>query len=433
MTTPRDVRGFRGFPLGMDNRRRETDSMGERGEMAPVLREAVNVDISESGNIKRRRGYTQAVAGRAHSVWADDRFLYMLAVVDGWLTRYSADLNATQLVELAPHLPVSYALMNGDVYWSNGETLGKVMAGGSPQPWGLPMAGYPTVTVTAGGSLPEGRYLVAQRFLGVTGEVSGSIGEMTVDVASGQGMAVTVAAGDPSQLAAVEVFVSPANGDVLYKAATAPLGATVSIGASQIGVGAMLDTRHMRSPFPGQIVRAYRGRIYVASGSVLWATEPLRFGLVKPSEALIVFPSEITMLQPVADGLYVACDAEGTSFLAGADIMALEKRHIDGSGAVRGTGVAVPGDRFNAQVLDDVALWWSNDGVLCLGGASGQVQRLTADRLSVPRYAVGTTGLFEHDGFSQILSVLRDEGTSNNLAAGDSVIAEVRKNGVAKQ
>jgi hypothetical protein len=67
---------------------------------------------------------------------------------------------------------------------------------------------------------------------------------------------------------------------------------------------------------------------------------------------------------------------------------------------------------------------------LCLGTSGGEVKRLTADRLVVPRYAVGATGLFEHDGLSQILSVLRDEGTRNTMAVGDSVVAEVRRNGV---
>lgn len=433
MTTPRDVRGFEGFPLGMDNRRRETDSFNtdpRRPELEGVLRDAVNVDISVSGNVKRRKGYTRLHAGNVHSLWSDPRWPWMYAVVDGVLTAYDCKLSPTQLCEVAPHLPVSYALLNNEVYLSNGEdSLCIDEETGNVHPWGLPPLGAPIAVAVPEGGMRAGTYLVAQTQVGGTGlwHEGGSAGYAVVTLKDNEGLQVTAATVTQGK---VNIYVSPPNGDVLYRAATVSSGVTIQISPGDIGEGKQLRTYNARHPFPGTIVRAFNGRIYVASGSVLWATDPLNPYLVRPAESVLMFASSITMVQPVLDGIYVSTEREGTVFLSGSDIMEFSKVRICASHAVRGTGTAIDAKHLFPGARGPAAVWWSSDGVLCAGGPGGQVEFKTEQRLDTPEYSAGMVGLYEHDGFSQILGVLRDEGQSNNLSAGDSVIAEVRRNGV---
>jgi hypothetical protein len=58
-------------------------------------------------------------------------------------------------------------------------------------------------------------------------------------------------------------------------------------------------------------------------------------------------------------------------------------------------------------------------GYLCLGAPGGQVKILTRDRLITPPYLTGTVGLVEHDGLSQVLSILKDPGSEPVLHVVD--------------
>lgn len=435
MVTPTRVAGFKGFPLGMDNRRRETDSLNtdpRRPELEGVLRDAVNVDIATSGDVQRRKGYAMVHPGNTHSLWADPRWHAMYAVVDGWLTAYDHLMNPTALREVAPHLPVSYALLNDVVYLSNGEEALCIDEMNAVHAWGLPPLGEPAATVVAEGGMRAGTYLIAQTQIGGTGLLheGGSAGYAVRTLQEGQGLEVTAATVAQGM---VHIYVSPPDGDVLYRAATLLSGATAQISLGDIGSGAVLRNYNARHPFPGRIVRAYQGRLYVASGSVLWATDPMNPFLVRPSEAMLMFSSPLTMVQPVIDGVFASTETEGTVFLAGADLMDFSKQRVMSSHAIRGTGTSVDAKYLFAGGRGPAAVWWSSDGVLCAGGPGGAVEYKTQNRLDTPNFTAGMTGLYEHDGYAQILGVLREEGESNNLSAGDSAIAEVRRNGVKTQ
>jgi len=70
MTTPLKPAKLGPF-LGLSNRRQAFELSAKLGD---YLVRAENVDITNAGNLKRRKGFVQAVSGTAcHSLWADPR------------------------------------------------------------------------------------------------------------------------------------------------------------------------------------------------------------------------------------------------------------------------------------------------------------------------------------------------------------------------
>ena len=429
MPTPADgnlVR-FLGWPRGVNNRQRETDGGGfdrDSGYRNDWLRAAQNVDISESGNLLRREGYSLFAAGVAHSLWSSPELNYGLAVIDGWLSLVDS-LGAAPLLEVTSSRPVSYCAVNGEVYWSNGEELGRIATDATAVHWGLPVPAAPLVTVGAG-TLPAGRYLVSCTCLDAEGAEGGASEPVEVDVPEGGGLVVEVPPGAPASVERVAVYVSHPNGRDLYRVARADPGAVVAVGVSDLGRGALLDTQDFRPPRPGHIVRYLAGRIYTARGDAVFFTEPLRYGLCRPSQGAFLFPAPPQLVEPSTDGLYVAHEGR-TVFIYGTDPYDVREVHVGAFGAVRGTASLVPGSRLGAAV-DFVPVWWTDRGVLVAGMPGGQLEMLTEDRLGVPRVEAGATLLREHEGLSQIVSTLRRPGETNTMGASDSVVAEVRRN-----
>lgn len=129
MPTPNDNKLLRmdGWPGGINNRIRETESPGVRDADAisnsAFLRKALNVDLTHGGHPLRRRGYALHTAGYAHSVWQGGGLFFV--VIDGEL---KVGPKADELVTVANvnrYLRMSYTMHADAVYFSNGEDSGR--------------------------------------------------------------------------------------------------------------------------------------------------------------------------------------------------------------------------------------------------------------------------------------------------------------------
>lgn len=99
------------------------------GELAA----AVNVDIDDAGQLRRRRGYTQQHTAEHHSLQTVGTTTYV--VRSGTLGILRPDLSFQGLVDVGPH-PVSYTEVAGTIYYSSSAVSGKLLEGADPQPWG---------------------------------------------------------------------------------------------------------------------------------------------------------------------------------------------------------------------------------------------------------------------------------------------------------
>ena len=359
----------------------------ERGRKAgDYLRNAVNVDLTATGTLQRRKGSTLAQAGTdCHSLWSDGETAFY---VDGdTLYQYPRTALRTGLV---PGRRVSYCeTPAGDVIWSNGTVMERIRAGASA-PLGLAVPNpAPTVTAAMGGGLRAGVYQVAITATNADGEESGATWPVQVSVADGGRIEI---AGLPGTL--TNIYVSPLNGDKLYLAATTTASSYIIPIMGTLRQS--LQTLGLRPMPAGEIVRAHGGRLLVVSGSTLYYSEPFGYGLHDPLRGRIPFGGRITLLAPVEGGCYVGTETE-TFWLPGGDIEKTEVVGLLPYGAVPGTDTALENETGVA--------WMSTRGLI-VADAQGQAKNVQEATVAVGPAQIGATLYREQDGMRQLVASL---------------------------
>lgn len=401
---------------GMDNRTPETRLA------ASLQRLLVNLDVAE-GKLQQRPGYVlaQELPG-AHSLWSDGRRGFCAA--QGTLYSWNG-IEAPVALRTGVFGAVSYAAVNGEAYWSDGTVTGKIRADGTLAAWGLPTPATPTVTATAAGGLTAGTYQVALTWQNATGEESGAAVAATVQVAQGGGIAVGLEPPSDADVQFVSLYVSAPDSANLYHALLVP----ASMGSLLIGAGQRgreLDSQFL-APMPaGALVRFWRGRLVTVQGNVVTFSEALRYGLTDARYGFLVESADITLLEPVAGGLFIGT-AEGVRFAAGTSPDNFSFTEVERGAPVPGTGISVDARDLGLNVTGPVAVWLSPAGWV-YGLPDGTTSTPVADRLALPGYEQGASLMIEQDGLRRMLAVVR--GAGPELAkAGDSVVAEVIRNG----
>jgi len=398
------------------------------------VRELLNADLSNSGGISRRPGYSKiydAGSDAVHSLFSSK--LQTLFVQAGTLRKLNQDYSATVLDSgIDPNHYMSYAEVNSKVYFSNGIDTGVVHEDDSVSPWGVKEpTGQPLLTLNADGNLWEGTYQVAITFVDSNGQESGSTTAESIDVPAGYGITCSLFP-TSADAAFINIYLTAPNGTILHHRAQVPMGTvTVNFLSNPDGYGKQLETQFMEQMPPGHIVRYFKGRMWVAVGDMLVFSPGLRYGLYDPRHTYFRFPARITIVQPVEDGVYVVSDQ--TYFLAGTDPMQMSQRVVYSDGAVEGTGLSVPPtmikeDEFD-QLPDYLAFWYSSNGAV-LGLPGGQVRTITEDVLSIPEFGRGATLLRNANGIRQLVTSLTSRGNESGFGASDSATAEIRRNGV---
>ncbi len=171
----------------------------------------------------------------------------------------------------------------------------------------------------------------------------------------------------------------------------------------------------------------YNGRIYLASGVDLWATELYLYKYVDRTKNFFQFESPITGLAAVSDGIYVGTET-AVWFLRGT-LNQMVRNDVMGFGMLPNSIVSVPAElvRPESSVSRGAILFMSNTG-LCIGLDGGVTYNLTQERYLFPE-ATSVASLFRRqDGVNQYVGVADHGGTPVAAARfGDYVDAEIRR------
>jgi len=381
------------WPRGLNNR--DTDSKIPEG----ALRLARNVDVTRTGIIRRRAGYTERVSGSYHSLWGNGSEGYV--VKNDALTRLTVSGNTVTETELrtglASAMRMAYVAVNERVYYSNDVVTGCVVAG-VDRPWGVEHAGsLPVAAAVASGGLDAGAYQIAVTFVADDGEEGGTAASVSVNVAQGGGVSLSAipqpAAGTVSW---VRVYVTQANSRTFYRYADLAVGTTTLLISKSATLGMVLETWDLYPPPPGGVLELHNGCIWVGSGRRLWFTEPLRYGQVKRTNSYL-FPAEISVIARLSSqALMVAADRH--YLLMGADPYNLTLVKSHDYPAVKGTRVTLPDGETRA--------WASTRGWMMPG--EGGVVEVLRDKVEIDVASRGGALYRETNGEDQILISLHD-------------------------
>jgi hypothetical protein len=319
------------------------NTVGEERLATGELSAAVNVDIDDAGQLRRRRGYIQKDGANYHSL--SNQAGKCFVVKDGTLGTLDFGYNFAPLTFVGDD-PLDYTSVGSTVYFSSRDTSGKIVLG-EPEAWGIDDGGR---------------------------------------------------------------WVSPV------------MRPTDTLGA--------ISGRLLEKPPRASLIESYRGRIYLADGNVLWATELYLYDLIDKSKNFYQLDHAITMIAAAADGLYVGTEQQ-LLFLQGTFSKGLSMDVVMETPVVRGSVVQVPYSKAHPQARTSPVpegygpMFMTGTGI-CLGLPSGQVFNLTQDRVVFPG-AVSAAALYREDQGATSYVAVADSagGPSANARIGDYVDAEI--------
>jgi hypothetical protein len=352
------------------------------------LASAMNVDIGLDRELQRRGGYTQENAICHKNLWQGLGF--QLATVDGDLTAIAANGDRTVIY---PSLGVSRVwygnLPDGRTTFSNGLING-ITDGASRTTWGPPLPESIGTPTDIAGGLDAGDYRYSLTNVRTSdGLEGGPLYSLPFTIADG-GLMLTAL----PQIAGhtINVYITTANGDTGFLAGNASSSVFTFTGANE-DLQLACPTEWL-APMPvGTVTAFWRGRALVAKGADLCASMANRWELFDPRKDAKRFSADITLIQPVAGGIFVGT-AQELVFLAGDKFDDLVSYRRVAGPVVLGSGVTVPGKllrRGQGLAGQDDCMVCIADRILTAGYSDGGIEALTQGQYATSATEVAAT------------------------------------------
>lgn len=397
-----------------------------------ALLNAVNVDISDDGSIRRRKGFDPVISGSFHSMTEFAGRLVFVSEDDGDL-RYVDPSSGTQTsIRAMPDAskPVSYAQAAGRLFCSSaeGQFSAVVVEDGGVLKYdcfGVPnFIQDPSIMPSSSGGLNAGRYQIAFTIIDYSGSESGANIQRGVDVPAGGGIDIICSPACLPELglwpdeAKINIYVSECNGEAMYKHSSVPFGPFSMTAGATFSKGRELST-NLLNPMPFvDNLQHWAGRLYGSNGDYLFYSEPYRLGLYEAAANYITFPKRVNLIVSMQDGFYVCHDRE-THWISGSKPEEWQRTTVIPYGAVPGT---------LCRMENSMEAAWMSDKGMVIAGNGGQIKNIQADRVAIAGADRGAMLNRLQDGYSQLLSSCYN-GMSSGAKCSDYAIAEVRKAG----
>jgi hypothetical protein len=365
---------------------------------AEWLTRADNVNITETGGVVRRKGFSLALAGVMRSAFATQDFRRMFVHDGDAIKAVLPDTTAVPLVAGLGAEPVQWVETNDLIYYANSTDSGVIAQDGSVLPWRWPTPPEPTLSRISG-SLPEGQYRACFTFLLPDGRETGAGTFASTDLAEGEALQIS---GIP-QLDGLrtQVYVSPANSTVFQHAGTTTATA-MTWGSNPDTLGTDLMTGFVDPlPLGVYLLAVWGGRFYAAQylaeqdQTVVWWSEALAPHLWPLDDSFFLVPRRVTLLAPSKGGLLIGTGKEISAY--------------DGEKLTPLTDYgAVPGWSWTAD--EERTYFWTQRG-LC---AFPEFENLTHARVSVAPGTQAGAALIHDEGQKRVVVAIQKGGTAFN-------------------
>ena len=357
------------------------DAALQRGGDAPKLyvRDAVNVDITESGLPQLRSGVRPVTTAAYRNLWQSPLHGDVFGTLgDQWVRIDPASWTHEALATIGEG-DVSHEVLNNRVVVSGPAGL-FVFDGGSAQRLTFDSAAPSMVAALGGGSLAAGTYGAAVAWL--RGDLESQTSEATF-VEVGESGLLRVAfplCMDPS-VTGVRLYLSRQDGGELARAGDYPANAAPVDVPLLPELGRPAQFRNL-SPMPaGAFLRYWRGRLLTARLNVLRWSEAMGYHLHDERHGFLQMPQRITFIEPVEGGIWIG-QVDHVAFLEGTTPEGFSVRRLASRAPVPRTSI-----RLSAEVVGtaaeggrEVAVWLAENGYV-LGTASGTLIEVQAGTL----------------------------------------------------
>lgn len=384
--------------------------LGDR-EPGSFLHDAVNVDLTPGGTLRRRPGRRRigSLVG-CRGLHTSQGVAYFAA--QDRVYRLDQDEAPTEVGTVAsPFAPVAFENTPVGLVMSDTFSM-QVLQGSAFEPFvpAVPNP-LPVVSASAGGVLPAGRYSLLFQAENEAGRRSAQSGVVYVDVPAGGAVAVTLSA--PAAQTVV-VFMTAQDGSIYYRVGEIAAGATTLSVLSNAAEREPVAYRATAPLPPGELLAYHKGRLYSAVAGVLHYSLPYNLGLQAPDEGYLWFPDPVAVVASVDEGLFVATTSE-TFFLPGGDPTKYEAAQLAPYGAVPKSAVYDP----RAKEW----MWHTPRGPVRTRGR--EIELLQDAAIAYSPAASGASIFREQNGLRSVISSLAGTIPTGAAVVGSYMDAEV--------
>lgn len=365
---------------------------------AKWLVRADNIDVTDTGGITKRVGYSKAFTGTITGAFSTFDYARMYVVDGGALKSMIGNMAGTTLATGLSPAPMYWTETNDSVFFNNGVDRGVIQPDNVVMDWAWPVPGAPAVSATTG-SLAPGVYQVRCTYTLADGRATGAGDSATILLTAGQALQITAI--PKTAGATTNVYIAPADSTV-FQYAGSPSGTAMGWNASPDALGVDLLNNFLDPlPLGATVIQVWRGRIYAAQyfadadQTAVWFTQPLQHHLFNLNSNFFLVPGHVLMLAPHDDALVIGTENRVYTY----DGTKLDR--------VAQYGVA-PGWHWSADI--DRLLFWTTRG-LC---SFAPFTNLTERQVSVPPgVSAGGTVMFSR-GQKRYVVALKQGGSAFN-------------------
>lgn len=358
------------------------------------LTQADNVNITDSGAIERRDGYSLHTAGVYIGAYSTVDFARMYVVVGGLLK----DFVGNTLKTLASSAAMHWAEVNEQVFFNNGTDAGIIQPDNTLLDWRWSAPNTPTLAAVTG-RLPAGLYRVLCTSTLADGRETGACDPAEITLTDGQALQIS------GLTPGGNVYIAPADSTV-FQYAGYPDGTAFVWNNSpdDLGRDFLLDGL---DPLPAgaDVIQVWKGRLYAAvympaqAQTAIFFSQPLGFHLFNLAQDFFMVPGKVLMLASMLA-------PDDTALIVGTD-KAVHAYSPDGLLTLAPYGV-IPGQNWSQD--DKRILFWTARG-LC---AALPFTNLTERQISVaPGVSAGGV-VMEKDGQKRYLVSIQQGGAAFN-------------------
>lgn len=376
MAKKKDIPPFSGINIVRE------DAALEVGGKSPSLyvRDAVNVDFTESGRIELRHGMQLESTHALKYLWQSPLHKDCFALLNDHWVKFDPNTWEYEILAIAGHAPIFHTTLNNKVCMSCEAGL-FIYDGIQATRLTLDTPAKPYSTTQEDGSLTEGGYAFAIAWM--MGGLESALSEIDkIEVTHNSAVQIQFPMCLDHRVTHIRLYMTEPGGIELRQVADYPISiiSTHIVALPELGRAAQFQ--YLSPMQSGQFLRLWRGRLLVARSNVLHYSEAMTYHLTDERYNFIQFPQRISFIEPVDGGIWVG-QTSHVVFLRGDDVRGLVMENKASRAPIVGSSNLLHSDVVGGE-LSQGGMWsavWLAENGFVLGTASGQIVELHANAM----------------------------------------------------
>ena len=364
------------------------------------VREAVNIDITESGKAKLRPGLEQSTQIQFKYLWQSSLHNDCFGLLNGYWVKVDPITWQYQELIYIGEGEISHQIVNNLVYVAGNEGI-FFFNGERASPLVIQTPSSPMLSQDSDGSLSGSEYGLAISWL--VGSVESALSSVSsITTTNNNAIHVQFPMCLDDRVTSVNLYVTDPGGSELKFYAQYHISDLTAVISDVRDLGAVALYKDLSPMLTGKYLRHWRGRLLISRLNVLYFSEAMTYHLIDERYNFIQFPQRITFVEPVDAGIWVG-QVDHVVFLRGNDFRNMQIENKFSKPPIPSSSVQVDSDVFPELSQGGMAcvIWLAENG-FNIGTPTGQLIEKQSDALKNITAKFGTSVVLDKRIFTVV-------------------------------